>query len=67
MNKEKVIEILKKYKVVGVYLFIFDKIKKVIVFCWNIVFLVGIDEECVIGILNGVLIYYLKDYNIILI
>ncbi|AAL95620.1 PhzF family phenazine biosynthesis protein [Fusobacterium nucleatum subsp. nucleatum ATCC 25586] len=65
MNKEKVIEISKKYKVVGAHLFTLDKIKKVTAFCRNIAPLVGIDEECATGTSNGALTHYLKDYNII--
>ena len=65
MNKEKVIEISKKYKVVGAHLFTLDKMKKVTAFCRNIAPLVGIDEECATGTSNGALTHYLKDYNII--
>ena len=65
MNKEKVIELSKKYKVVGAHLFTFDKDKKVTAFCRNIAPLVGIDEECATGTSNGALTHYLKDYNII--
>ena len=65
MNKEKVIEISKKYKVVGAHLFTLDKDKKVTAFCRNIAPLVGIDEECATGTSNGALTHYLKDYNII--
>ncbi len=65
MNKEKVIEISKKYKVVGAHLFTIDKNKKVTAFCRNIAPLVGIDEECATGTSNGALTHYLKDYNII--
>ena len=43
MNKEKVKELSKKYKVVGAHLFTFDKDKKVTAFCRNIAPLVGID------------------------
>ena len=66
MNKEKVIEISKKYKVVGAHLFALDKDKKITAFCRNIAPLVGIDEECATGTSNGDLTHYLKDYNIIL-
>ena len=66
MNKEKVIEISKKYKVVGAHLFALDKDKKITAFCRNIAPLVGIDEECATGTSNGALTHYLKDYNIIL-
>ena len=65
MNKEKVIELSKKYKVVGVHLFTLDKNKKVTAFCRNIAPLVGIDEECATGTSNGALTHYLQDYNII--
>lgn len=65
MNKEKVIELSKKYKVVGAHLFTLDKSKKVTAFCRNIAPLVGIDEECATGTSNGALTHYLKDYNII--
>lgn len=65
MNKEKVIELSKKYKVVGAHLFTLDKDKKVTSFCRNIAPLVGIDEECATGTSNGALTHYLKDYNII--
>ena len=65
MNKEKVIELSKKYKVVGAHLFVLDKNKKVTAFCRNIAPLVGIDEECATGTSNGALTHYLKDYNII--
>ena len=65
MNKEKVIELSKKYKVVGAHLFTLDKDKKVSAFCRNIAPLVGIDEECATGTSNGALTHYLKDYNII--
>ena len=65
MNKEKVIELSKKYKVVGAHLFTLDKTKKVTAFCRNIAPLVGIDEECATGTSNGALTHYLKDYNII--
>ena len=65
MNKEKVIELSKKYKVVGAHLFTLDKNKKVTAFCRNIAPLVGIDEECATGTSNGALTHYLKDYNII--
>ena len=65
MNKEKVIELSKKYKVVGAHLFTSDKEKKVTAFCRNIAPLVGIDEECATGTSNGALTHYLKDYNII--
>ncbi|RRD21451.1 PhzF family phenazine biosynthesis protein [Fusobacterium canifelinum] len=65
MNKEKVIELSKKYKVVGAHLFTLDKNKKVTTFCRNIAPLVGIDEECATGTSNGALTHYLKDYNII--
>ena len=65
MNKEKVIELSKKYKVVGAHLFTLDKDKKVTAFCRNIAPLVGIDEECATGTSNGALTHYLKDYNII--
>ena len=65
MNKEKVIELSKKYKVVGAHLFVLDKDKKVTAFCRNIAPLVGIDEECATGTSNGALTHYLKDYNII--
>ena len=65
MNKEKVIELSKKYKVVGTHLFTLDKDKKVTAFCRNIAPLVGIDEECATGTSNGALTHYLKDYNII--
>jgi len=65
MNKEKVIELSKKYKVVGAHLFTLDKCKKVTAFCRNIAPLVGIDEECATGTSNGALTHYLKDYNII--
>lgn len=65
MNKEKVIELSKKYKVIGVHLFALDKDKKVTAFCRNIAPLVGIDEECATGTSNGALTHYLKDYNII--
>jgi len=65
MNKEKVIEISKKYKVVGAHLFTLDKMKKITAFCRNIAPLVGIDEECATGTSNGALTHYLKDYNII--
>ena len=64
-NKEKVIELSKKYKVVGAHLFTLDKDKKVTAFCRNIAPLVGIDEECATGTSNGALTHYLKDYNII--
>ena len=49
MNKERVIELSKKYKVVGAHLFTLDKDKKVTAFCRNIAPLVGIDEECATG------------------
>ena len=65
MNKEKVIELSKKYKVVGAHLFTLDKNKKVTAFCRNIAPLVGIDEECATGTSNGALTHYLKDYGII--
>ena len=65
MNKEKVIEISKKYKVVGAHLFALDKNKKITAFCRNIAPLVGIDEECATGTSNGALTHYLKEYNII--
>lgn len=65
MNKEKVIELSKKYKVVGAHLFTLDKDKKVTAFCRNIAPLVGIDEECATGTSNGALTHYLKDYGII--
>ena len=65
MNKEKVIELSKKYKVVGAHLFTLDKSKKVTAFCRNIAPLVGIDEECATGTSNGALTHYLKDYGII--
>lgn len=65
MNKEKVIELSKKYKVVGAHLFTLDKNKKVTAFCRNIAPLVGIDEECATGTSNGALTHYLKDYNVI--
>ena len=65
MNKEKVIELSKKYKVVGAHLFTLDKCKKVTAFCRNIAPLVGIDEECATGTSNGALTHYLKDYGII--
>ena len=65
MNKEKVIELSKKYKVVGAHLFTLDKDKKVTAFCRNIAPLVGIDEECATGTSNGALTHYLKEYNII--
>jgi len=65
MNKEKVIELSKKYKVVGAHLFTLDKNKKVTAFCRNIAPLVGIDEECATGTSNGALTHYLQDYNII--
>ena len=65
MNKEKVIELSKKYKVIGAHLFALDKDKKVTAFCRNIAPLVGIDEECATGTSNGALTHYLKDYNII--
>ena len=65
MNKEKVIELSKKYKVVGAHLFTLDKDKKITAFCRNIAPLVGIDEECATGTSNGALTHYLKDYNII--
>ena len=65
MNKEKVIELSKKYKVIGAHLFALDKDKKITAFCRNIAPLVGIDEECATGTSNGALTYYLKDYNII--
>ena len=65
MNKEKVIELSKKYKVIGAHLFALDKDKKVTAFCRNIAPLVGIDEECATGTSNGALTHYLKEYNII--
>ena len=65
MNKEKVIELSKKYKVIGAHLFALDKDKKVTAFCRNIAPLVGINEECATGTSNGALTHYLKDYNII--
>ena len=65
MDKEKVIELSKKYKVVGAHLFTLYKNKKVTAFCRNIAPLVGIDEECATGTSNGALTHYLKDYNII--
>ena len=65
MNKEKVIELSKKYKVVGAHLFVLDKNKKVTAFCRNIAPLVGIDEECATGTSNGALTHYLEDYGII--
>ena len=65
MNKEKVIELSKKYKVVGAHLFTLNKNKKVTAFCRNIAPLVGIDEECATGTSNGALTHYLKDYGII--
>ena len=65
MNKEKVIELSKKYKVVGAHLFTLDKCKKVTAFCRNIAPLVGIDKECATGTSNGALTHYLKDYGII--
>ena len=65
MNKEKVIELSKKYKVVGAHLFTLNKDKKITAFCRNIAPLVGIDEECATGTSNGALTHYLKDYNII--
>ena len=65
MNKEKVIELSKKYKVVGAHLFTLDKNKKVTAFCRNIAPLVGIDEECATGTSNGALTHYLKDYDVI--
>jgi len=65
MNKEKVIELSKKYKVVGAHLFTLDKTQEVTAFCRNIAPLVGIDEECATGTSNGSLTHYLKDYNII--
>ena len=65
INKEKVIELSKKYKVVGTHLFTLDKNKKVTAFCRNIAPLVGIDEECATGTSNAALTHYLKDYNII--
>ena len=65
MNKEKVIELSKKYKVVGAHLFTLDKTQEVTAFCRNIAPLVGIDEECATGTSNGSLTHYLKEYNII--
>ena len=65
MNKEKVIELSKKYKVVGAHLFVLDKNKKVTAFCRNIAPLVGIDEECATGTSNGALTHYLENYGII--
>ncbi|WP_241761772.1 PhzF family phenazine biosynthesis protein, partial [Fusobacterium nucleatum] len=65
MDKEKVIELSKKYKVVGAHLFTLDKSKKITAFCRNIAPLVGIDEECATGTSNGALTHYLNDYNII--
>ncbi|WP_298975340.1 PhzF family phenazine biosynthesis protein [uncultured Fusobacterium sp.] len=65
MDKEKVIELSKKYKVIGAHLFSLDKDKKFTAFCRNIAPLVGIDEECATGTSNGALTHYLKEYNII--
>ena len=65
MNKEKVIELSKKYNVVGAHLFSLDKEKNFTAFCRNIAPLVGIDEECATGTSNGALTHYLKEYNII--
>ena len=65
MNKEKVIELSKKYNVVGAHLFSLDKEKTYTAFCRNIAPLVGIDEECATGTSNGALTHYLKEYNII--
>ena len=65
INKEKVIELSKKYNVVGAHLFSLDKEKNFTAFCRNIAPLVGIDEECATGTSNGALTHYLKDYNII--
>ena len=65
MNKEKIIELSKKYNVVGAHLFSLDKEKNFTAFCRNIAPLVGIDEECATGTSNGALTHYLKEYNII--
>ncbi|MHB9314853.1 PhzF family phenazine biosynthesis protein [Fusobacterium polymorphum] len=65
MNKEKVIELSKKYKVVGAHLFTLDKTQEVTAFCRNIAPLVGIDEECATGTSNGALTHYLQYCNII--
>ena len=61
MNKEKVIELSKKYNVVGAHLFSLDKEKNFTAFCRNIAPLVGIDEECATGTSNGALTHYLKS------
>ena len=61
INKEKVIELSKKYNVVGAHLFSLDKEKNFTAFCRNIAPLVGIDEECATGTSNGALTHYLKE------
>lgn len=59
MDRERVVEISRKYNVVGMHLFYFAKEEKVTAYCRNVAPLFGIDEECATGTANGALTHYL--------
>lgn len=64
VNLEKVMDISKRYNVVGIHAFTVENINgNESYYCRNFAPLVGIDEETATGTSNGALIYYLKRNN----
>lgn len=65
MNRQKVIELSKRYDVTGMHLFVFEGSDEVTAYCRNVAPLVGIDEECATGTANGALTHYLQSGGLI--
>lgn len=65
MDKEAVIELSRRYNVVGFHAFCLDDSREVTARCRNFAPLYRIDEEAATGTSNGALTYYLYRYGMI--
>ncbi len=65
LNRNEVIEISKKYNVIGIHMYFYEATPEVTAFCRNFAPLYDIDEESATGTSNGALTYYLSKMNFI--
>jgi PhzF family phenazine biosynthesis protein len=64
-NRNEVIEVSKKYNVVGIHMFSYEATAEATAFCRNFAPLYDIDEEAATGTSNGALSYYLSSMSLI--
>jgi PhzF family phenazine biosynthesis protein len=65
LNRNAVIEISKKYNVVGIHMFYYAGVSEATAFCRNFAPLYDIDEEAATGTSNGALTFYLSTMGLI--